>query len=106
MPAFTLALALTFATPVAQDPALQQDARCTIALQALAEQADDAEAKGALNGIMLFYVGRLTMRVKPEQMEDTINEAGEGFPESGYRDFALNCINQMKTLSGADKVSS
>jgi len=105
MAAITLALALTLSAPVAQDPVTLQDARCTIALQNMAEAITDPAGKSAVTGVMLFYMGRLSARLRPDQIEGVVNDAGEGFDEAGYRDFALKCVEDMKKLSGAEGVA-
>ncbi|MCW3846743.1 hypothetical protein OF829_05790 [Sphingomonas sp. LB-2] len=101
MVAFTLALALTLSAPAAQDPALEKDARCVVAMQGMSDQIDDPEAKNALNGIMFFFLGRMSARLAPNQMEGAINDAGEALPKDQYREVGLDCVEQMRVLSGA-----
>ena len=101
MAAFTLALALTLSTPAVQDPALEKDGRCVVALQGMSEQIDDPKAKDALNGIMFFFLGRMSARLAPDKMETAINDAGEALPKDQYREVGLDCVEQMRVLSGA-----
>jgi len=102
MAAFTLALALTLSAPAAQDfTDIEKDARCTIALQSVSEKATDPGAKAALEGLMMFYVGRLSVRVSAGQMESTINAAGTTLKESEYREVARQCTEGVRTLTGA-----
>lgn len=105
MAAFMLALALTLSTPAVQDPAVEKDARCVAALTRLSASAEKADAKNALNGIFFFFLGRLSARVTPDRLEGAINTAAELLPKEGLRDVGLDCINQMRVLSGAADAS-
>lgn len=100
MAVFTLALALSLATPAVQDTELQKDARCTVALQEMAAAMTDPGQKGAVGGIMLFFMGRLSMKLAPDKIASAINDAGKAMDPSKNREVALDCIERMKTLTG------
>ena len=101
MAVFTLALALSLGAPAAQDlTELRKDARCTVALQEMAAAITDPGQKGAVGGIMLFFMGRLSTQLAPGKIEGALNDAGKAMDKSQNRQAALDCIERMKTLTG------
>ena len=103
MSVFALALMLGAAAPAAQDPALEKDARCVVALQKMIDTPDLAankDGKAAVTGIMLFYLGRMSTRIAPAQIESAIDGAAAAWSTSDYKAPALQCIEEMRQLSG------
>ena len=101
MAVFTLALALSLAAPAPQEfTELQKDVRCVVALQAMASSLTDEVQKGALGGIMLFYMGRLSVQLAPPKIESAINDVGQTVDPNQHRQLALDCIERMKKFTG------
>jgi hypothetical protein len=78
----------------------EKDARCVVSTQRVSESVADGEQKNAALKVMVFYVGRLTARLSPKELEAIVNRAYDNMAPNQYLPIAMECGEEMARLTG------
>lgn len=89
-----LAALMMTAMPMPDPSQDVKDARCVAAMLNFSSTADEA-GKASINGVLLFFVGKLAGRHTPDQVRDILNGVEKDLAGADFKAIGSACTQEM-----------